>query len=101
MIRQTPKILRLCRRGLVQKRFMGTGEVQRGGYTTCYGHPTLGWVLTFDRSWQYRMFCMFLIGFTGNALELMYEQHPPPGYSKLPYMKSEGGNSGGANATFS
>jgi len=72
---------------MVQKRRLGTGEVVRGGHAVCYGNPTLGWALTFDRSWQYRMFTLFLIGLLGNSLELMYETHPPPGYSKLPYMK--------------
>merc|ERR1719285_304059 len=30
---------------------------------------------------------MFVIGMIGNGMELIYEQGPPPGYSKLPYMK--------------
>jgi hypothetical protein len=88
MLLRSRAILNVARRGvMVQKRCLGTGEVTRGGYTVCYGNPTLGWALTFDRSWQYRMFTMFLIGLLGNSLELMYETHPPPGYSKLPYMK--------------
>jgi len=84
----TRNTMRIARRGtLIQKRFLGTGEITVGGHTVCYGRPTLGWALTFDRSWQYRMFTYFVIGLIGNGMELMYEQHPPPGYSKLPYMK--------------
>merc|ERR1719493_616522 len=84
----SPRALRACRRlNTHQKRFLGTGETTANPYSVCFGNPTLGWTLTFDRSWQYRMVTMFMIGLIGNGLELMYEQHPPPGFSKLPYMK--------------